>query len=859
MPRRKSASNKPPSSLTLAVVAATFAVLGYIGISYITNSNTPIIADVTPYDNSYKNTVARNTWNAPANKTVEKRQNFDQANQVVIEREKDVVKAVDENIIKVYDDKIANGEKISDALKTVVKSALSRRAENIASSVDCSVKCGTIGSPVCSGAYVFTGAGWKDGERSRESNSGGRECTKCGGDGYYDGSSHSCSDLISDGEPVIIPSSVDPTSVGLPAYDAEGKPLKIVSCAEKQGSGWVVSAFGHSGSSDSTKGKTCGIGGNWQEDVDFNDTMNELCAGQDTSYCNSYQASSVTPAIAPSSEATLGLLAKAKLGACNDRVQKNNHAGANLWVKCSYSSISGNVFEYDYCIGGTFDEKGVCSTADSKQEDASRLTQPEKYGDNAFFQDSNDDDEEELIPPSSRTTFDSSDFTPPGLRASQPNDCAFGYTYGDNDKITCAERGDKTADQTADQEKRTEGHDTLADEESQNGLTQALNDSFSNEKLSVDDLNEDMKEEGTFAIIRNWFNKTFSINTSEDDPSKAEDSSQRAFTMDGVGPDLDEESQPSWERVGNFFRQMFSMDGIGPGEGSQLSSPEQPINTSEDDPSKTETIETDALSQSVSNRPEGYSISFYGKNSVTNCQAKLNNDSSGGKCVEDGDYHYFVPGDEGGQVDQGQIPSEEVAEEVVGQASDMTSNYYNPNFNIRMQTGDYSAVNRWGSTVAEWGCVPLTALNFLAYDSNQSNIDDDMWQEVKDNIFWNNGSTDIGSTLALLQNQYGYEGMWKDYESRRIADATEVSSEKYSGYLFYQGLVSEPGKQSALHAAFFDCEEGSCVAIDSNYNSGKPEPCEVSNNGLKCGNSTYEVSLNTGGGPSVLHPYPKKN
>lgn len=304
MPKRK--STKPSSSLRSALIFATLAILGYLGVSLATGTgpvasflgSSPIVADLTPYGDIRDVTVKEKRDQKiergeapPLTKSQQKSEDVGIADAI------DQKKTADENA----GDRIiqaAKDDKENEALNQAAARIEAKRTTSTASKVDCSVKCQTIGSPVCSGSYVFTGAGWDSstGESTRKPNSGGRECTKCGsgdgGVGEFDGSSQSCGDLISSGAPVIIPSSVDPASIGLPPTDSEGKPLRIVSCAEKRDGGWVLSAFGQLAGSEKNADKICGIGGSWINGDVFSAEMAKICKDKDTSYCKSYNSDS---------------------------------------------------------------------------------------------------------------------------------------------------------------------------------------------------------------------------------------------------------------------------------------------------------------------------------------------------------------------------------------------------------------------------------------------------------------------------------------------------------------------------------------------------------------------------------------
>ena len=128
MARKRSRTKKSsPSSLTLAIIAASFSILGYFGISYITHSNTPIVADITPYDNSQKNTDVRTTWNKPAQSTnTNNNAAFKSANQVLVDQEIALDKRAQKSII--------DASKKDDASDAVIQAAARIEAKQTSSS-----------------------------------------------------------------------------------------------------------------------------------------------------------------------------------------------------------------------------------------------------------------------------------------------------------------------------------------------------------------------------------------------------------------------------------------------------------------------------------------------------------------------------------------------------------------------------------------------------------------------------------------------------------------------------------------------------------------------------------------------------
>ena len=131
----------------------------------------------------------------------------------------------------------------------------------VTTTINCNVTCATIGSPVCSGSYVMSGAGWSGGSKSaggsssRESGTTDRECMLCGADGNYSGS-ESCGYLLEKNAPVVLGPDMNSDVFGGMFSGTTG------SCFEKRGGRFVQLPFGATGEGGNSS-KVCGANGAW--------------------------------------------------------------------------------------------------------------------------------------------------------------------------------------------------------------------------------------------------------------------------------------------------------------------------------------------------------------------------------------------------------------------------------------------------------------------------------------------------------------------------------------------------------------------------------------------------------------------
>jgi hypothetical protein len=112
--------------------------------------------------------------------------------------------------------------------------------------------CGTNGSPVCDGAYVFTGGN----SSSSSKQDGTYGCVQCKG-GSLSRDVKSCDALIAAGEPVVLP--YDMNNEWLSSVKTDGM---TAPCFINRGGTWVQAAYGQAGEGESA-GKVCDGNGAW--------------------------------------------------------------------------------------------------------------------------------------------------------------------------------------------------------------------------------------------------------------------------------------------------------------------------------------------------------------------------------------------------------------------------------------------------------------------------------------------------------------------------------------------------------------------------------------------------------------------
>jgi hypothetical protein len=171
------------------------------------------------------------------------------------------------------------------------------------------------------------------------------------------------------------------------------------------------------------------------------------------------------------------------------------------------------------------------------------------------------------------------------------------------------------------------------------------------------------------------------------------------------------------------------------------------------------------------------------------------------------------------------------------------------NFSVYLQrNGSNAPINASGDTMTSRGCGPATAYNVLQLTGQNPNINN-----IVDNFYWNckrGCATDATAVLLTLQRN-GYKEAVSYGDENRITDANELKN--YTGILIYGGTASSP-TESVAHIAGFNCNNGSCVSIDSYFSDGKPVKCSVEgSDSIKCGNYNYHVGP-TGGTPDALYP-----
>ncbi len=169
-------------------------------------------------------------------------------------------------------------------------------------------------------------------------------------------------------------------------------------------------------------------------------------------------------------------------------------------------------------------------------------------------------------------------------------------------------------------------------------------------------------------------------------------------------------------------------------------------------------------------------------------------------------------------------------------------------FNVYMQrSGGYQAINNYGGTSTQWGCGPSTSLNIQNLVGKNTDVN-----VVLNNYPWTSiGSSGDGVLLSLQRN--GFPANTYDYGVKnRITSTTPLNN--YTGILVYSGAVSSPTEKNIAHIAAFDCQNGSCVSIDSYFSDGKPVPCEIKDsNSIQCGAYNYHLG-ESGGYPDALFP-----
>lgn len=168
---------------------------------------------------------------------------------------------------------------------------------------------------------------------------------------------------------------------------------------------------------------------------------------------------------------------------------------------------------------------------------------------------------------------------------------------------------------------------------------------------------------------------------------------------------------------------------------------------------------------------------------------------------------------------------------------------------FQQKDGPSGSINRAGGTMITDGDGPSTAYNVLNRFNKNPNINN-----IVGNFLWSCGAKNCGSSadavLLSLQSN-GFTGAVDYGEHNKITDTQFLYG--YTGVLVYGGTANVSG-QNLAHIAAFDCQDGSCAAIDSSLTDGKPAPCDIkSSTIMSCGSITYHIGK-TQGTPDALFP-----
>jgi hypothetical protein len=148
------------------------------------------------------------------------------------------------------------------------------KSNTAASSVNCGRgTCSTLGSPVCAGSWVMTGATMKDNSGKAIENT--RACVQCNPDSsghQYDSNQANCGQLIATGNPVVMGADVNASLFGI----TDG--TIILPCFQKSGSSFVQVPVGTDMGANASGVKTkCGFAGTPVSSDTFNSQLAGLC------------------------------------------------------------------------------------------------------------------------------------------------------------------------------------------------------------------------------------------------------------------------------------------------------------------------------------------------------------------------------------------------------------------------------------------------------------------------------------------------------------------------------------------------------------------------------------------------------